>query len=71
MLLLPYLIAFTGQRQMHSYAMGAVIVIDRPAVLNCDVVGRAEPYASAATDTGIASRERLCFEKERIEDWIH
>lgn len=53
------------------HAVGAVAVPNRPAVLNGNVVGRAEPDTLAAAGAGIAGRKRLRFDKERIEDRIH
>lgn len=43
---------------------------DEPAILNCDVVSRAEPYALDAAGAGVAGHKCPCFDKERIEDWI-
>lgn len=54
-----------------GHAVGAVAAPDRPAVLNGNVVGRAEPDTLAAAGAGVARRERLRFDKERIEDRIH
>lgn len=53
------------------HAVGAVAAPDRPAVLNGNVVGRAEPDTLAAAGAGVARRERLRFDKERIENRIH
>lgn len=53
------------------HAVGAVAAPDGPAILDSDVVGRAEPGTLAAAGTGVAGRKRLRFDKERIEDRIH
>lgn len=53
------------------HAVGAVAAPDRPAVLDGDVVGRAELGALTAAGAGVAGSERLCFDKKRIEDGIH
>lgn len=53
------------------HTVSAVAAPDGPAFLNGNVVGRAEAGALAAAGTGVASRKRLCFDKERIEDRIH
>lgn len=53
------------------HAVGAVTAPDRLAVLNRDVVHRAEPGTLTAAGAGIADRKGVCFDEERIEDWIH
>lgn len=53
------------------HAVGAVAAPDRPAVLNGNVVGRAEPDTLSAAGAGIAGRKRLRFDEEGIEDWIY
>lgn len=53
------------------HAVGAVAVPDRSAVLNGNVVGRAEPDTLAAAGAGVARRERICFDEERIKDWVY
>ena len=53
------------------HAVGAVAAPDRLAVLNHDVVHRAEPGALTAAGAGIAGRKSICFDEERIEDRIH
>ena len=53
------------------HTVGAVAAPDGPTVLNGNVVGRAEPDTLAAAGAGVARRERLRFDKERIENRIH
>ena len=54
-----------------GHAVGAVAAPDRLAVLNRDVVHRAEPGTLTAAGAGIADRKGVCFDEERIEDRIH
>ena len=53
------------------HAVSAVAAPDRLAVLNRDVVHRAKPGTLTAADAGIAGRKGICFDEERIEDWIY
>ena len=53
------------------HAVGAIAAPDRSAVLNGDVVGRAEADTLAAAGAGIAGRKRLRFDEEGIKDWVH
>ena len=53
------------------HAVGAVAAPDRLAVLNRDVVRRAESGTLTAASAGIAGRKGICFDEESIEDWIH
>ena len=52
------------------HAVSAVAAPDRLAVLNRDVVRWAEPGTLTAAGAGITSRKGICFDEERIEDWI-
>ena len=54
-----------------GHAVSAVAAPDRLAVLNRDVVHRAKPGTLTAAGAGIAGRKGVCFDEERIEDWIH
>ena len=54
-----------------GHAVGAVAAPDRLAVLNRDIVRRAEPGALTTAGAGITSHKGVCFDEERIEDWIH
>lgn len=53
------------------HAVRAVTAPDRLAVLNRDVVHRAEPGTLTAAGAGIAGRKGICFDEERIENRIH
>ena len=53
------------------HAVGTVAAPDRLSVLDRDIVHRAELGALTAAGAGIASRKGICFDEERIEDWIH
>ena len=53
------------------HAVGAVAAPDRLAVLDRDIVHWAEFDALTAAGAGIADRKGVCFDEERIEDWIH
>lgn len=53
------------------HAVGTVTAPDRLAVLNRDIVRRAEPGTLTAAGAGIAGHKGICFDEERIEDWIH
>ena len=53
------------------HAVGAVAAPDRLAVLNRDVVRRAESGTLTAAGAGIAGHKGVCFDEERIEDRIH
>ena len=62
---------FRGTEADARHAVGAVVAPDRLAVLNRDVVRRAEPCTLTAASAGIAGRKGICFDEESIEDWIH
>ena len=62
---------FRGTAADARHAVGAVVAPDRLAVLNRDVVRRAEPCTLTAASAGIAGRKGICFDEESIEDWIH
>ena len=62
---------FRGTITDTGHAVGAVAAPDGLAVLDRDVVRRAELGALSTTDTGIAGSECLCFDEARIENWIH
>ena len=53
------------------HAVGAVAAPDRLAVLNRDVVRWAELGTLTAAGAGITGYKGICFDEERIEDWIH
>ena len=53
------------------HAVGAVAAPDRLAVLDCDVVCWAKLGTLTAAGAGFAGRKSICFDEERIEDWIH
>ena len=53
------------------HAVGTVATPDRLAVLNRDIVCRAEPDTLTAADAGVAGCKGICFDEERIEDRIH
>ena len=53
------------------HAVSAVAAPDRLAVLDGDVVRRAERGTLPAADAGIADGERLCLYAERVKDRIH
>lgn len=53
------------------HAVDAVATPDGPAILDGDVVGRAESGTFSAAGTGVAGRKRHRFDKGRIEDRIH
>ena len=46
------------------HAVGTVAAPDRLAVLNRDIVRRAEPGTLTAAGAGIASRKGICFDEE-------
>ena len=54
-----------------GHAVGAVAAPDGLAVLNGDIVRRAERGALPAADAGVAGGESLCLDAERIEDRVH
>ena len=54
-----------------GHAVGAVAAPDRLAVLDGDVVRRAERGTLPAANAGIADSERLCLYAERVKDRIH
>ena len=54
-----------------GHAVGAVAAPDRLAVLNRDVVRWAEPGTLTAAGASISGRKGICFDEERIENWIH
>ena len=54
-----------------GHAVGAVAAPDGLAVLNVDIVRRAERGALPAADAGVAGGESLGFDAERIEDRVH
>ena len=62
---------FRGIAADARHAVGAVAAPDRLAVLNRDVVRWAEPGTLTAAGAGITGRKGICFDEERIEDWIH
>ena len=53
------------------HAVGAVTAPDGLAVLNRDVVRWAEPGTLTAAGASISGRKGICFDEERIENWIH
>ena len=53
------------------HAVSAVTTPDRLAVLDRDVVHRAEPGTLTAAGAGVAGRKGICFDEERIENRIH
>ena len=53
------------------HAVGAVAAPDGPAILDGDVVGRAELDALTATGADITGRERLRFDTDGIENRIY
>ena len=53
------------------HAVGTVAAPDRLAVLNRDVVRWAEPGTLTAAGASISGRKGICFDEERIENWIH
>ena len=55
---------FRGTAADARHAVGAVAAPDRLAVLNRDVVRRAEPGTLTAAGAGIAGRKGICFDEE-------
>ena len=53
------------------HAVSAVATPDRLTVLNRDVVRWAEPGTLTAAGASISGRKGICFDEERIENWIH
>ena len=62
---------FRGTAADARHAVGAVAAPDRLAVLNRDVVRWAEPGTLTAAGASISGRKGICFDEERIENWIH
>ena len=62
---------FRGTAADARHAVGAVVAPDRLAVLNRDVVRWAELGTLTAAGAGITGYKGICFDEERIEDWIH
>ena len=55
---------FRGTAADTRHAVGTVAAPDRLAVLNRDIVRRAEPGTLTAAGAGIASRKGICFDEE-------
>ena len=62
---------FCGAIADARHAVSAVAAPDRLAVLNRDVVRWAEPGTLTAAGASISGRKGICFDEERIENWIH
>ena len=69
--LLPVLDGFRRTAADARHAVSTVAAPGRLAILNRDIVRWTESGTLTAAGAGITGRKGICFDKERIENWIH